>query len=549
MRRALIAIWVLFILKGIFYCVLFPIWEGYDEYAHFGFIQFVATHHELPVPDSVVSREVEASLELVPLPWLLREWLPPHVTHDAYWRLTSEERALRQQAMLELPVAAQTAPGQNALYEGKQGPLYYWLMAPLEWLLQGAPLATRVLLFRIANILLASALIPLTFASGRLVFRSEYAALCACVLLAAMPELLIDSSRVGNQTLAMVLYGVLTYLSLEALDGKPRFLLIGAALGLILLSKAYALAAIPAVCFVLISAVRRTGIQIRSSFLAAGSLVLAAGIAGWWYLRNIQLTGSLVWVDGAPSHPIRKLDLIRYAMRVHWGEALDSLIGSHLWYGNWSFLAVRSWMYRVFEGLIVLIAIGLIITVLKSLRSGPDALPLRHVIALLMLFAGFLAAMGYHVLINFINSNVSATCGWYLYAVAVPEALLVIAGLRGFGRRKNVLFLMLAGAFVALELYATQWVLIPYYTGLIAHTPSGALQSFHPGRVTITFPELLTRMHVNRPAFVTNGVVLLLWLCYLLSTTGLFYIAARFGPSVRSPAQSLTLTNACSDVS
>src|SRR5689334_5269974 len=130
-RAALLVIWVSFICKGLFYSVLFPIWEGYDEFAHFAFIEYSATHQQLPVRETRVSREVDRSLELVPLPWLLRRFPPPHVTHDAYWNLSIEERLSRQHALRAIPVSWQNESGETYLYEGQQGPLYYWIMSPL----------------------------------------------------------------------------------------------------------------------------------------------------------------------------------------------------------------------------------------------------------------------------------------------------------------------------------------------------------------------------------------------------------------------------------
>src|SRR5215813_5290828 len=119
-RPALIAIYIAFVCKGLFYAAVIPIWEGYDEYAHFAFIQRVAVQHELPVPDTRISREVEQSLELVPLPWELRDLPPPHVIHDSFWKLTPEQRTTRQRDLLAIPADWRSQPGTIVLYEGKQ---------------------------------------------------------------------------------------------------------------------------------------------------------------------------------------------------------------------------------------------------------------------------------------------------------------------------------------------------------------------------------------------------------------------------------------------
>ena len=39
--------------------------------------------------------------------------------------------------------------------------------------------------------------------------------------------------------------------------------------------------------------------------------------------------------------------------QVQWLRVLDSAAMTHIWIGGWSFLLVRSWMYRVFELLAV----------------------------------------------------------------------------------------------------------------------------------------------------------------------------------------------------
>lgn len=532
-RRLLVAIWILFLLKGLFYCVLFPMWEGFDEYAHFAFIQFVATHHELPSPATVDSQEVDRSLQLVPLPLLLRQSAGAGTSHDEYWQLPERERGLRTQAMLDLPVRSQTEPGTGVMYEAQQGPLYYWLMAPLHWAMRTQSLPVRVFLFRSINILMVSLIIPIAFVSGRMVFRDDYAALAVCALLAAMPELFIDASRVGNQTIATVFYGVLTLLSLQALDGRTRYWMMGLTLGLLLLSKAYALAAIPAVCFVLTWTTCRSDKRLRAAALASGSLACAAAVAGWWYVRNRELTGSFVWISSTPVRPARIADFARYALQIDWISAIRSLAGSHLWFGNWSFLSVRSWMYEVLELFIVLLIAGVARTVFRTIRSGILTVRLEHLVAVGLLFGGFLAALCYHILVTFINSNVAATCGWYLYAVAIPEALLAIAGVLAFGRWGRALLLAFAGSLSTLEFYATHWLLIPYYTGVIHRSPSGSLASFHPERMTVSIAEMLSRLQVNRPAFVTSSALFILWLFYIISIVGLYWITIQCSAKMR----------------
>ncbi len=72
--RLLVLIWAFFLIRGCFYSSLFPLWEGYDEFAHFAYVQYLSNSQGLPIPQqSELSTEIHDSLELVPLPWELRD--------------------------------------------------------------------------------------------------------------------------------------------------------------------------------------------------------------------------------------------------------------------------------------------------------------------------------------------------------------------------------------------------------------------------------------------------------------------------------------------
>ena len=531
-KMGLAAIWVIFLCKGIFYSLLFPIWEGFDEYAHFAFIQYLAIHHHLSVPDTRVSHEIDRSLELVPLPRALSHLPSPHVTHDTYWHLSSEERSSRQRDLLEIPKAWQAVHGDSYLYEGQQGPLYYWLMSPIYSVIQKMSLPSRVFIFRLLNVLLASSVLPIAFLAAKRVFSDDQMAIGVCALITAMPELYIDVSRVGNQVLAMVFFGLFTLQCLSVVGGGARCLILaGAVLGLLLLTKAYGLAGIPALVVVAIHFVRNSSLnKLRSVLASLASLAVGALIAGWWFLRNFKLAGAIIWVGGTPSGGI-SVETFTSIKNVSWVSAFHSLFGSHIWIGNWSFLGVRSWMYEVFQYVTVLIAAGILLLIIRGFGSNsPDSLLIRrsYLLVLLMIYGGFLGSIAYHVLVNFISSKISASSGWYLYAVVVPEAILAIAGLFAFRWGKSILIGVIA-CFALLEIYATHWILIPYYTGLIAHRPDGGLQAFYLSQVkTIGILELLARLEINRPSFLTNVTLIGSWSLFITTTLALAFVSGKY---------------------
>ncbi len=215
-------IWLCFVLRGIFYSSILPLWEGYDEYSHFAFLQHAVAHGDLPRPgETRISRQVQESMRLVGLPWLLRD-LPTdqYLTHDQYWKLSAEERARRERKLKSLPSAwrGEFATHKLLLYEGQQPPLYYWLLsAPLRilWLAQ---LPTQVIAIRWLSVGLCSLVVPIGFLLVRHVLRQEHLSLTVVAFAASMPEFILETSRVSNESLAVVLYTSLVYTMVRFVD-------------------------------------------------------------------------------------------------------------------------------------------------------------------------------------------------------------------------------------------------------------------------------------------------------------------------------------------
>ena len=134
------AIWACFAARLLFYATALPLWEGFDEWAHFAVIRIMATRGVWLVPrDAPAPRDVAESLSLVPVSKDVRDYLPSAVTQDVYWTLPIEERARSEAAVRDMPVAWQHEDGPPSLqaYEALQPPLYYWLMTPVARLLDG----------------------------------------------------------------------------------------------------------------------------------------------------------------------------------------------------------------------------------------------------------------------------------------------------------------------------------------------------------------------------------------------------------------------------
>jgi 4-amino-4-deoxy-L-arabinose transferase-like glycosyltransferase len=514
-------VWVCFLARGAFYCSFLPLWEGYDEWAHFSFVERIASSGRLLVDRSEpVSREVRASMELAPAPWNSGK---PQVSGDEYWRLPAAEREERGRVLHAMPLQWSRQPDLAGppIYEALQPPLYYWICSIAYRFLANRPLLERVFALRYLSIFICSLAIPIVFLVARRVSGSALTACFVITLFAVLPELMIDVGRVGNECLAIVLYAWLTLLALppgaERAGSRRRAVWTGVALGLGLLTKAYFLTAIPALTLVYLWRMRRSADRRDWAVHASTVFAIALGIAGWWYLRNRLTTGS--W-----SGLLETTKLVHYsrqqfwtgARQVDWRNAVDSTLLSHIWFGGTSSLQVRSWMYH----LLFLIAAAGVVGVAAALVK--DAKRRRLIFPLVLIYGFFWIGQLYYVLLLFLTKGASTSMGWYVYSVIAAEATLLVVGLQSLTPVRLRGWVVAAVIFLigALDLYTVDLVSIPYYVGLTAHrVRDGALAAFHIGELRgFGIGEVLKRLASMKPFWLRPELLGFMWAIYAAAT-------------------------------
>lgn len=507
-RWLVAAIWICFLWRGWFYASMFPLWEGYDEFAHFGVMRAMALKGIwLPPRDQPGQRDVEESFKLVPVPWQFRSWdvFRAALTEEAYWALPPEERRPREERLRGMPRdwARADSTGGISAYEATQPPLYYWLLAPALYAVKGCSLPAQVMWLRWIGVAIASLAVPLTFAIGRSVTRREPVALGCAAVVAVMPGFAINAARISNEPLCIVLFTVLIWLGLRILERAPdtgSAAALGAVLGLGLLTKAYFLAAVPPVLLLF-------GYKYRKAWAGAGmACAIALAMAGWWYARNVATTGTLTAQPESVMLRGRSVEALWPAIfHVPWRRAVDVILVSHLYYCGWSGLVVRSWIYHILFAIAALAGLGLIL----QLRQPA-------VIWLATVYGFFWIGQLYNVVLQYVAKDLAGSMGWYLYAVVSCEVVLCAVA---FGRARE--WAMATGTilFGALDLHGMHWLAIPYYTGLIAHRANGALAALHIGAYRAAgFGEVFARLAANKPAAMTGPVLMGLWMLYLAGT-------------------------------
>ncbi len=523
-RRWLIAIWLCFLLRIAFYSSALPLWEGFDEWSYFAVLRRVALRGELLVSRKApIPKDVQASLETAPVPWELRGYDPPSITEDAFWRLSREDRERRQAAFHSLSLEMQKEDARTGLraYEALQPPLYSWVMAPVVRLLDSRSLAEQVIAIRWLSALVASTTIPLAFLVGREALGSNTAALGVAAVIAVMPEFAIDTFRISNECISIPLYTLVTWLALRIAQSPISYRTaakLGLALGFGLLAKAYLLTAIPPLAIILVRSfwIERHGRR-QVALSATICVASAASIAAWWYARNLATTGTLSGLSEAVLTQRQGHDALLQVLQVHWTSAIDSIAFSHIWFGAWSSLTVRSWIYHLFYLLIFASAAGLI----RALRETP--------IWVLAAFYGFFwIGELYNVLLLLATKGASTSMGWYMYAVVAAEVTLCVAGLRIWVKPRSQAYIPASGVvlFALLDLYTMNGIVIPYYTGLISHRANGSLAAVHWNDISrLGATETFSRLAAFKGPWVNAPLVFALWVAYFLATVSLIAIS------------------------
>jgi hypothetical protein len=165
--------------------------------------------------------------------------------------------------------------------------------------------------------------------------------------------------------------------------------------------------------------------------------------------------------------------------------------------------------------------LGLLLEIRRATIQA-DSVELSRIVVLGALYGMFWAGLFYHILVTYIALGLSSSTGCYMYAVVIAEMLLTCCGLQAFaGRRWPTLVLpAVAAAFASLDLYGVHALLVPYYTGLIAHVPGTDV--VHPATfsqlVGVSPSLILQRLAVNKPAILGASVFGMLFVLYYAAT-------------------------------
>ena len=279
---------------GLAQIAFLPPWEGFDETAHWSYIQELSDAGHAP---RYGADSLSADLNAYSGPMAYGAAAPFDQTGRPTYR---SYRLAGAPPIQGGPTRYVGAGGLN--WQAQHPPLYYALMAPLYRAAHGLGWINHLLILRLASFALAFA--GLTIGVLATVQYARPIGPWTGPIMAAwpflFPQFFPEFARLGNDSPCLLLAAVAWAALLRLLDGRGRWvsaLVLGVSLGLGLLTKAFFLPVSAGVLVMLALQWRGAGGKPAVLGQAALACGLALAIGGWWYISREMQTGSLVGSD------------------------------------------------------------------------------------------------------------------------------------------------------------------------------------------------------------------------------------------------------------
>lgn len=429
MRRPfIVSVWLAYLAWGIAYSLMAPMWDGFDEPFHLAYIEFVAAHGRppgfnepsLPAHYLTINRE---------LPSMVGYGAPSFVEWAA---MGEDERLLhRRAASAWKPAGADgiaSYAGEN--YERQQGPLFYFLAAPVSLLFRDVSLPLLVVIMRIFCVLLSSAVIPI----GALLIARSVTASAVYVglpILALMPNTVSYVFRISNEALVWPLLALAALLLVGIVESPSRNRLAGLGIVLVLgiFTKLTLVPLIP-IAFLALLLVRRD--LRRKKLLGPALLALVAvpsvalSVLMWWnWSASGSITGLVEAVGSKGAEPGEYLRAL-FAPRVL--EVIPPLMRNHLWAGGWGFVQPAKLMYEI--AFIAIGSLGVFLILRIARRGSVCVSPARRLVLPVSIAIIFALAMLWHIASFTVAAQQDARFagigaeGWYFDAIRPVQAVI-----------------------------------------------------------------------------------------------------------------------------
>jgi hypothetical protein len=337
--------------------------EASDEFKHYPYVQYVQTHHDLPVLDPATCLETPSRC-----PWLQDGGQPPTyyvlMALATSWIDTYDLNELRRVNWHAFIGNPGQICNKNLVIHRPQRERFPW---------QGAVLAIH--LGRFITLLIGAGSVVLTYLAVRELFPERPAVVLGATALTAFnPMFIFVNASVNNDAMATFV-GCLNLLMLlrlmrHGLKGPVlwwRYALVGLTLGLFMLTKLSALTVLMLLPVLLgwLSHRRRSW---RPLVLGLPIIIgVAVLVSGWWFARNWRLYGDLTGLNVFVEIQGRRAGVPTLR---DWIEEFGTFRWTY--WGLFGAVDVMAplWVYRFYDALSLVGLVGLALWLVRSGELG-----------------------------------------------------------------------------------------------------------------------------------------------------------------------------------
>lgn len=432
-RLALLII-LLHVVLGVLYSVAVPIWEAYDEWGHYPYVRYIATHGTLPSRDRPLVEYNDTVRPQPPLYYMLG-------AAATFWIDTSDWHAPVENRYSSLPTAM---GGYNRALHGYD--------EDFPW--KGWVLAVHVV--RLVSVLLSTVTVWLTYLIGRILFPGRHEiALGAAAICAFWPQYLFIGSVINNDNMVATSGALVMLFMVRSVVGPPRW---SDRVGLVLAqacaiaSKIVGMAFLPVTLWGLFWSFRPFSDRNRKQRLV-------------WFAGIVLAAGAVLFVLFQFAHPRYYVNFLRYAhpptsltdrglaewlnvARLMWGTLWASF--------GWQSVGIDRWVYDVIQPVWLIALCGLVAFFVRS-REWAVKWALLGLLGAVAIVAAMTAYRGLFSAYYF--------TGRYLLSTIAAFSTLLAVGLDSVGPRRwsRVILGAVGVAMAAFAIYAPFAYIIPVY--------------------------------------------------------------------------------------
>lgn len=472
-----------------------PIWEGFDEPAHYAYVQHLVENHEFPIGDkNFFSDEIMNTLTKVPISANLDFTKTGSLSNDVqnqflskgyseYWTSFNQTTYNENHDFLleeDKTLRAKEFVGGIKIWESQQAPLNYLILSLFYKISEQNDIITTVFVLRYVGIAISAAAIYFVYKTVVLLSKSSFMRYGVMIFAVFNPMFVMNLSRVSNEPLNFLFFSLFFYYAIKLLKDNftvRRALVLGIIIGLGLLTRQsfiVPLVLVPAIISLKIiqtENLRRKKIMHMISH--SGFIIfISLAISGWWYIQNLLRDGNISGIAGLK--PMSFNNMTHFGS-VNWLGYAEQLFLNFWGLFGWSFIRLP-WVYYQIALVISLASIGGIgFFIFQNRKNIPSIIrkwKYQTIIIFSLTIILLVLAMSYINFQYYLNSDkkydLVFTGSWYTFAATSAVSILLIGGLKIWLDRFRINILsklpfFIMALMIGLNFYVLSYMISFYY--------------------------------------------------------------------------------------